>query len=216
MVGNLGCYKFTQMPFGLCDALATFQHLMQNTLSELNLTYCIIYLDNVIMFWCMEEEHLEHLQLVFECFREFSLKLKPSKCSFFQLEIVYLVHHMSQEGIHPSWDNVWAIEDFLMPEMFTQFCTFCGLVGHYQCFIKGFTHLSRPLYDVLGKEVKMGPVELPPRHGRQFMCWSGQFSQHQYWCFPTLRNPFFWKPMLQRKVWGQFSPRNRKMDTTIP
>ena len=68
---------------------------MQNTLAELNLTYCVIYLDDVIIFSCTEEEHLEHLCVVFERFQEFSLKLKPSKCSFFQLEIMYLAHHIS-------------------------------------------------------------------------------------------------------------------------
>ena len=50
-----------------------------------------------------------------------------------------------------------------MPETFTQVCTFCGLVGHYRCFIKGFTHIVRPLYNMLDKEVKIGPVQLPPK-----------------------------------------------------
>ena len=95
-VGNLGFYEFTsRMPFRLCNAPTTFQHLMQNTLGELNLTYCVIYLDDVIVFGCTEEEHLKHLHVVFECFREFNLKLKPAKCSFFQMEIVYLAHHVS-------------------------------------------------------------------------------------------------------------------------
>ena len=58
-MGNLVFYKFTHVPFGLCNMPATFQHLMQNTLGELNLTYCIIYLDDV--FGCMEEEYLECL-----------------------------------------------------------------------------------------------------------------------------------------------------------
>ena len=69
---------------------------------------------------------------------------------------------MSRERIRPSWDNVHAIEDFAMPETYTQVHTFCGLVGHYQHFIKGFTNIARPLYNVLGKEVKMDPVQLPP------------------------------------------------------
>ena len=94
-VGNLGFYEFTRMPFGLCNAPVTFQHLMQNTLGELNLMYCMIYLDDVIIFGCMEEEHLEHLRIVLERFWEFNLKLKPSKCLFFQLEIIYLAHHIS-------------------------------------------------------------------------------------------------------------------------
>ena len=103
-VGNLGFYKFTHMPFGLCNAPATFQCLMQNTLGKLNLTYCVIYLDDV--FGSTEEEHLECLCIVFKRFWEFHLKLKPSKCSFFQSEIVYLACHISQQGILPSRDNV--------------------------------------------------------------------------------------------------------------
>ena len=55
-----------------------------------------------------------------------------------------------------------AVEEFLMPETYTQVCVFCGLAGHYRRFIKGFTNIVRPLYDVLRKEVKMGPVDLPP------------------------------------------------------
>ena len=94
------------MLFGLCNAPVTFQRLMQNMLGELNLAYCIIYLDDVIVYGHMEEEHLERLRIVLERFREFNLKLKPSKCSFFQSEIVYLAHHVSKEGIHPSDENI--------------------------------------------------------------------------------------------------------------
>ena len=162
-VGNLGFYEFTRMPFGLCNAPATFQHLIQNTLGELNLIYCVIYCDDVIVFSCMEEEHLEYLCMVFKRFQEFNLKLKLSKCSFFQSKIMYLAHHVSQKGILPSQENVWAVQEFLMPETYMQVRAFCGLVGHYRRFIKGFANLVHPLYDVLGKEVKMGPVDLPPK-----------------------------------------------------
>ena len=64
-MGNLGFYEFTHMPFGLCNTPTTFQCLMQNTLGELNLTYCIIYLDDVIVFGHSEEECLECLHVVF-------------------------------------------------------------------------------------------------------------------------------------------------------
>ena len=67
-VSNLGFYEFTRMPFGLCNMPATFQHLMQNTLGELNLTYCIIYLDDVIVYGRTEEEQLEHLRIILEHF----------------------------------------------------------------------------------------------------------------------------------------------------
>ena len=91
--GDLGFYEFTCILFRLCNAPATFQHLMQNTLGELNLTYCVIYLNDIIVFSHMEE-HLECLRVVFKRFWDFNLKLKPSKCLFFQSEIVYLAHHI--------------------------------------------------------------------------------------------------------------------------
>ena len=145
MVGNLGFYEFTRMPFGLCNTLATFQHLMQNTLGKPNLTYCVIYLDNVIVFSCMEEEHLEHLRMVFERFREFNLKLKPSKCSFFQSEIVYLAHHISRSGILPSWENVRAVQEFPMPEMYNAGPRLLRASGALQEVYQGICQHSVPL-----------------------------------------------------------------------
>ena len=87
-----GFFKCDCMPFGLCNALDTFQRLMQNCLSELNLIYCLIYLDDIIVFSLMVEEHLHRLHMVFDQFREYNLKLKPSTCSLFREEINYLVH----------------------------------------------------------------------------------------------------------------------------
>ena len=189
-VGNLGFYEFTRMPFGLCNALVTFQHLMQNTLGELNLTYCVIYLNDVIVFSCMEEEHLEHLLVVFERFQEFNLKLKPSKCLFFQLEIVYLAHRVSQRGILPSQENVWAVQEFPMPKTYMQVHAFCGLVGHYRRFIKGFANIARPLYDMLGEEVKMGLVDLPPETREAMAVLKGKVQSAPVLVFPDFKKPF--------------------------
>ena len=83
-VGNLGFFECNHMPFGLCIAPTTFQRLMQNCLSELNLIYCLVYLDDIVVFSWMAEEHLHWLHVVFDWFREYNLKLKPSERSFFQ------------------------------------------------------------------------------------------------------------------------------------
>ena len=189
-VGNPGFYEFMRMPFGLCNTPVMFQRLMQNTLGELNLTYCIIYLDNVIVFGCTEEEHLEWLCLVFERFCEFNLKLKPLKCSFFQLEIMYLAHHISQRGILPSWENVWAMQEFMMPETYMQVRMFCGLAGHYRRFIKGFANIACPLYDMLRKEVKMGPVDLPPKAWEAMAILKGKVQSTPVLEFPNFKKPF--------------------------
>ena len=95
-VGNLGFFECNCMPFGLCNVLATFPRLMQNCLGKFNLIYCLIYLDNIIMFSWTAEEHLHRLCVVFNQFREYNLKLKPSKCSLFKEEINYLVHQVSK------------------------------------------------------------------------------------------------------------------------
>ena len=189
-MGNLGFYKFMRMPFGLCNALVMFQHLMQNTLGELNLMYCVIYLDDVIVFGCTEEEHLKWLRVVFERFRKFNLKLKPSKCSFFQSEIMYLAHHISPRGILPSWENVQAVQEFPMPKTYMQVHTFCGLAGHYRRFIKGFTNIACPLYDVLGKEVKMGPVDLLPKAWEAMAILKGKVQSVPVLVFPDFEKPF--------------------------
>ena len=189
-VGNLGFYEFTRMPFRLCNTPAMFQHLMQNTLGELNLTYCVIYLDDVIVFSHMEEEHLECPRMVFKRFQEFNLKLKPLKCLFFQSEIVYLAHHVSWRGILPSQENVWAMQEFLMPETYTQVCAFCRLAGHYRRFIKGFANIVHPLYDVLGKEVKMGPVDLPHKAREAMNFLKGKVQSMPVLVFPDFNKPF--------------------------
>ena len=80
------------MAFGFCNVPATFQRLMHNCLGELNLIYCLIYLDDIIMFLQTAEEHLHWLCMVFNQFQEYNLKLKPSTCSLFKEEINYLAH----------------------------------------------------------------------------------------------------------------------------
>ena len=74
---------------------------------------------------------------------------------------------MSQEGIYPSQDNVYEIEDFPMPETFTQICVFYRLAGHYQHFIKGFAHMAKPLCEVLGRKSRWAWYNYLQRCGRQ-------------------------------------------------
>ena len=100
-MGNLGFFECDRIPFGLCNAPATFQHLMQNCMGELNFIYCLIYLDDLIVFLQMAEEHLHQLHVVFDHLREYNLKLKPLKCSLFWEEINYLAHQVSKRGVQP-------------------------------------------------------------------------------------------------------------------
>ena len=109
---------------------------------------------------------------------------------FFQSEIVYLAYHVSCRGIQPSKENVCTVEEFPMPETFTQVHTFCRLVGHYRHFIKGFAHITRPLYNVLGKEVKMGPVQLSPEVQEAMRILKDKIQSAPMLVFPDFDKPF--------------------------
>ena len=87
---------------------------MQNCLGELNLMYCLIYLDDVIVFSKTKEKHLRCLCVVFEHFQEHNLKLKLIKCEFFHKKINYLAHHVSKESVQSSKENLKAV-DYLTP-----------------------------------------------------------------------------------------------------
>ena len=151
-VGNLGVFKCNCMPFGLCNMPATFQWLMQNCLGKLNLIHCLIYLDNFIMFSWTVEEHLHWLCVVFDCLREYNLKLKLSTCSLFKEEINYLAHQVSEQGVWPSDANLKAIAECALLQTYMEIQAFLGLIAHYRWFIKGFTWIAKPLNEHLAGE----------------------------------------------------------------
>ena len=164
-VGSMGVYEFLRMLYGLCYAPATFQRLMQNCLGELNLTYALIYLDNVIVFSWTEEEHLHRLRVVFAHFLEHGLKLKPSKCHFLQDKITFLGHEISAEGMKPGMANLKAIAEMAPLKTYTEIWRFTGMTGFFRRFIKGYSKIAKPLNDLLEGEaskLKNEEVELPP------------------------------------------------------
>ena len=164
-VGSMGVYEFLRMPYRLCNTPATFQHLMQNCLGELNLTYALMYLDDVIVYSKTEEEHLVHLRAILEQFMEHSLKLKPSKCNFFCTEISYLGHKVSMAGMEPGTEGLKGITEIVPPTTYTQVHKFLGATGYFRHFIKGYTRIAKPLNDLLQGEnskLKSHPVGLPP------------------------------------------------------
>ena len=192
-LGSMGLYECESMPFGLCNTPPTFQRLMQNCLGKLNLTYCLIYLDHVIVFSDMPEEHLRRMCVVFNCLREHSLKLKPSKCEVFKSEINYLAHHVSQKGVLPSKKNLESIAQCPPPDTYTKVKSFVGLVGHYRCFIKGFAKIAAPLYDLTSgnnKDKKSEHVDLSPEAREAFNRLKAACLKAPILAFPDFNKPF--------------------------
>ena len=161
----MGMYEFLRMSYGLCNTPAMFQRLMQNCLGELNLTYALIYLDDVIVYSKTEEEHLVRLHAVLERFMEQGLKLKPSKCNFFHTEISYLGHKVSTARMELGTEGLKGIAEIMPPTMYTQVRKFLGTTGYFRCFIKGYTRIAKPLNDLLQGEnskLKSQSLGLPP------------------------------------------------------
>ena len=192
-LGSMGLYECESMPFGLCNAPPTLQRLMQNCLGELNLTYCLIYLDDMIVFSDMPDEHLWRMRVVFDRLHEHGLKLKPSKCEVFKSEINYLAHYVSRKGVLPSKKNLESIAQCPPPDTYTKVKSFVGLVGHYRHFIKGFAKIAAPLYDLTSgdnKDKKTEHVDLSPEAREAFDHLKAACLQAPILSFPDFTKPF--------------------------
>ena len=147
--GLLGFYECDTMPFGATNAPATFQRLMHACLGDLNMNWCIVYLDDIIIFSDTKEEHLKRLEAVFQKLAAAGLKLKPSKCHFFKEEIEYLGHVVSGEGIPTNPKKVEAVTKWPTPQTVYDVRSFLGFVGYYRKFIKNFSKIAKPIREVI-------------------------------------------------------------------
>ena len=147
--GPLGFYECDTMPFGATNAPATFQRLMHDCLGELNMNWCIVYLDDIIIFSDTKEEHLKRLEAVFQKLFAAGLKLKPSKCFFFREEIEYLGHVVSGKGISTNPKKIEAVSKWPTPKTVYDVRSFLGFVGYYRRFIKNFSRITKPIREVI-------------------------------------------------------------------
>ena len=151
-VTPFGKYEFLMVPFGLAQAPAYFQLLMNKVLKGLK--FAMTYLDDIIIFSENKSQHLEHLETVFSCLREAGLKMKWSKCDFFKSEIHYLGHIISPEGISPLPNKLDCIKHMPVPKNVKEIKQFLGLTGYYRKFVPRFADISRPLTTLTKKDKK--------------------------------------------------------------
>ena len=145
-----GKYEFLMVPFGLAQAPAYFQLLMNKVLKGLK--FAMTYLDNIVIFSQDELQHLEHLEIVFSHLREAGLKMKCSKCDFFKSEIHDFGHLISPEGISPLPNKLDSIRHMPVPNSAKEIKQFLGLTGYYRKFVPRFADISRPLTTLMKKD----------------------------------------------------------------
>lgn len=154
-----GHYEFTRMPFGLKNAPATFQRVMDNMLRGLQHHSCIVYLDDIIIFSTSLQEHIQRLTDVFNRLRKYNFKIQLDKCEFLRKEVDYLGHVITAEGIKPNPDKIKAIIDFPIPKTPKQLKSFLGLLGFYRKFIKNFAKIVKPMTVLLKKDKVIDPQD---------------------------------------------------------
>ena len=148
-VGPLGFFECNRMAFGLTNAPATFQRLMEACMGELHLKECLIFLDDILIFSKTFEEHLSRLEGVFSRLKKHNLKLKPSKCELFMKEVKYLGHIVSENGVQTDPEKVKALKEWPIPTNVKTLRSFLGFTGYYRRFIKDYAKIIKPLNDLL-------------------------------------------------------------------
>ena len=173
-----GLYEFKVLPFGLCNAPATFQRLMDRVLHGLKWHNCLVYIDDIVVVGPTFMDHIHNLVCVLKRLKEAGLKLKPSKCNLLRKEVKYLGHVISEEGISTDPDKTAVIRNWPIPSCKRELLQFLGLANYYRRFVSGFASICKPLQHLTEKNVPF--------------CWSPSCQQ----AFEELRNCLITAPIL--------------------
>jgi hypothetical protein len=146
-------YEFLVMPFGLTNAPATFQGIMNFVFAPLLKKGVLVFMDDILIYSQTLPEHLELLKQVFQILRENRFYIKLSKCAFAQTEVEYLGHNISGKGVSTEASKIASVEKWPRPTNLKELRGFLGLTGYNRKFIKHYGLTSRPLSDLLKKNV---------------------------------------------------------------
>ena len=184
-----GLFEFNTMPFGLCNAPATFQRLMERVLRGLQWRSCVLYLDDVVVFGKDFQEHLDRVKEVFQCLREAGLKLKPKKCQLFKLSVAFLGHIVDCYGIGTDPEKVEKIKNWAVPQNVHDIRVFTGLTSYYRSFVKDYAKVAAPLHELTKKNVEFVWEE---RHEEAFQALKDALSEQIQLSYPVKNGGYFY------------------------
>ena len=148
-----GLFQFRVMPFGLCNAPATFKRLMDRVLQGLRWSRCLVYLDDIISFGSTFDGALANLTLIFGRLRSYGLQLKSSKCHLFRASVPFLGHIVGRHGLECDPTKIEDVKSWPVPDCLKSVRQFLGFVGYHRRFIPRFADVATPLVSLTGKDV---------------------------------------------------------------
>ena len=152
---NSGHYEWTRLPFGLCNAPATFQRLMNYVLADYIGKICFVYLDDIIIFSTSLQEHLDSITKIFDRIRQSNLKVQLDKCEFMKRETEFLGHIITDKGVRMNPKKIEGVKNYPIPKSPSKIKAFLGLAGFYRKFIKDFAAVAKPMTTCLKKGNKV-------------------------------------------------------------
>jgi transposase InsO family protein len=184
-----GHYEFLVVPMGLTNAPATFQAYINQALHGLVDDFCIVYLDDILIFSKTKEEHDEHLQRICQRLREAELYAKPSKCQFYQTEIEFLGFIIGTKGIRMDPKRIETIKEWENhpPKSYRDLQVLLGFCNFYRRFIQSYSAIARPLTSLLKGS----------QNGRKTGNFSKEWREPQQQAFLELLGTFQKAPLLR-------------------
>lgn len=147
-----GHFEYLVMPFGLCNALSTFQSAMNQLLQPFLRRFATVFFNDILIYSNSLPSHLHHLETIFRTLQQNEFFLKRSKCLFAQESIEYLGHIVSGKGVKPEPSKIQAMLRWPPPSTTKELRAFLGLTGFYRKFIKNYASIALPLTRLLCKD----------------------------------------------------------------
>lgn len=182
-----GHFHFKRMAFGLKNAPASFQRLINQSLLGLTPQQCMVYLDDIIIYSKSLQEHMIRLKNVFDRCRNANLKIQLDKSEFLKKSVAYLGHIITNEGIKPNPDKIQVIQNFPLPKTRTEIKSFLGMLGYYRKFIKDFSKITKFLTVCLKKD---HTIKHTPEFIQNFEMCKNLLINEPILAYPDFSKPF--------------------------